>query len=90
MLNVVNFLWFRFLFPTFAVMEGNVSDISETLAVMVEEMRKLRASNDMQYSEICCGENLFNSCLDLQHSLNHHGFGGTSRMERVTFLFPSI
>lgn len=34
-------------------MEGNVSDISETLAVMVEEMRKLRASNDMQYSEIC-------------------------------------
>ena len=34
-------------------MEGNVSDISEALSVLTEELRMLRASNDAQYAEIC-------------------------------------
>ena len=53
MLNFVNYLYFLILFYTFAVMEGNVSDISEALSVLTEELRMLRASNDAQYAEIC-------------------------------------
>ena len=34
-------------------MEGQVSDLSATLSVLIEEIRKLRASNDAQYDEIC-------------------------------------
>ena len=53
MLNFLNYLYFSILFYTFAVMEGNVSDISKALSVLTEELRMLRASNDAQYAEIC-------------------------------------
>ena len=34
-------------------MEEQVSDMSVALSVLIEEIRKLRASNDAQYTEIC-------------------------------------
>ena len=34
-------------------MEEQVSDISVALTALTEEIRKLRASNDAQYAEIC-------------------------------------